>query len=194
MKDVNNVHLVCRNLHQIANLHVNPKLRFYGKSPNDPESLVKSSRIFEKFKFGYDGDEDEKIREYPYSTEFSEVYFVDPEKFEMFEKFISFTGPHIKDFSIKCINVDPKFFQMLLNLLPNLEALELFDVQKNHPIEESIKWALKSSKIKRIKIKYCAVDFGSLLESLEKCVIEEAELDFSSPTELETVQKFLKSQ
>ncbi len=48
VKDVNNVHLVCRNLHQIANMHVNPILRFYRNSLQDLESLVKSSRIFEK--------------------------------------------------------------------------------------------------------------------------------------------------
>ncbi len=48
VKDVNSVHLVCRNLHQIANLHVNPKLGFVENWPKDLEALAQSSRIFEE--------------------------------------------------------------------------------------------------------------------------------------------------
>ncbi len=158
-KAVNNVHLVCRNLHQIANLHVNPKLRFweYTSQELNLESLIRSSRIFRKLEF--------------FETE---------EETEMLKEFIKFTGPQIKKFFIKHMKVDQKFFQ-LLNFLPNLEALELDHVEINYPSEGPIKWALKSSKIKRILINYCpAENFESLLEFLEKCVIEEAVLGYPS--------------
>ncbi len=193
VKDVNNVHLVCRNLHQIANLHVNPILRLKVNSPEDLESLVKSSRIFRELKFGYDGDEDED-EEISHSIQFSEVYLVDPEKFEMLEKFIRFTGPHMKNLLIKCMNVDQKFFQLLLNLMPNKEVLELDNIKLNDPSDGPIKWALKPSKMKRILIDDCAENFESLLESLETCVIEEAKLGYTSSKEQEIMEKFLKSQ
>jgi hypothetical protein len=85
VKDVNNVHLVCRNLHQIANLHVNPKLSFKEESPKDLESLVQSSRIFEELELpkGY-GD-----------------HLLLPVKFELLEEYLGFTGPHIKSCSLK---------------------------------------------------------------------------------------------
>jgi hypothetical protein len=60
--------------------------------------------------------------------------------------------------------------------------------------EGSIKWALKSRKIKRIKMNECPGEIESLLGSLEECVIEEAELGYSLPTKPEVVEKFLKSQ
>jgi hypothetical protein len=85
VKDVNNVHLVCRNLHQIANLHVNPKLIFKEDSPKDLESLVQSSRIFEELELpkGF-GD-----------------HLLLPVKFELLEEYLGFTGPHIKSCSLK---------------------------------------------------------------------------------------------
>ncbi len=137
----------------------------------DLESLVKSSRIFRELEF--------------FETEVET---------EMIEEFIQFTGSHIKKFFIKYMKVDPKFFQ-LLNLLPNLEALELDHVQINDTSEGPIKWALKSSKIKRILINYCpAANFESLLEFLEKCVIEEALLGYPSSKQLKIMEKLLKSQ
>ncbi len=178
VKDVNNVHLVCRSLHQIAKLHVNPKLRLAENSPKDLESLVQSSRIFEELQF---------LEQYG-----AEDHWLDQKKFKMIEKFIKFTGSHVKKLFIKNQRVDPKFFQ-LLNLLPNLEALELNYVQIRAS-EGSIKWTLKSRKIMRIKMIDCSSEIESLLGSLEECVIEEVELGFSSKTKPEVVEKFLKSQ
>ncbi len=127
------------------------------------------------------------------SIEFYKVCLLDQEKFEMIEKFTKSTGSHVKKLSIKKLKVDPKLFQKLLNLLPNLEALEL-DCVCIGASEELIKWTLKSRKIMRIKMHYCSVEIESLLESLEECVIEEAELGYPSSMELEVVEKFLKSQ
>jgi hypothetical protein len=73
-----------------------------------------------------------------------------------------------------------------------LEALELDDVKLNDTSEGSIKWDLKSRKIKWIKMNKSAAEIESLLESLEKCVIEEAELDYTLAMEI--IEKFLKSQ
>jgi hypothetical protein len=84
VKDVNNVHLVCRNFHQIANLHVNPKLNFGWSSPKDLKSLVQSSRIFQELVFSESRDDG---------------YLLDPEKFELID-YIKFTGPHIKKIAI----------------------------------------------------------------------------------------------
>jgi hypothetical protein len=85
MKDVNNVHLVCGNLHQFANLHVNPKLNFGWSSPKDLKSLVQSSRIFQELVFSESRDDG---------------YLLDPEKFELIEEYIKFTGPYIKKIAI----------------------------------------------------------------------------------------------
>jgi hypothetical protein len=192
VKDVNNVHLVCRSLHQIANLHVNPKLRLAEKSTGDLESLVKSSRIFEELEFFEDC---EVVTEgiLICSIELKKVYWLDQKKFEMIEEFIKFTGSHVKKVLIGIeVEADPIIFQKLLNLLPNLEALELeFLIVRSS--SESTKWALKSRKIKRIKMNFCSAEIESLLGSLEKCVIEDAELGNSSP-EPEVLGKFLKSQ
>ncbi len=189
VKDVNNVHLVCRNLHQIANLHVNPIVRLNRKSPQDLESLIKSSRIFQELQFleplGAENIENSTV---------CNACFLNPEKFYEIEKFISYTGPHIKKLTIILVILDPEFFQLLLNFLPNLEALDLNCIQINNPIEEPIKWALKSSKIKQIRMNNNPAEIVGLLESLEKCVIEEAELGNSLPKELEMVEKFLRSQ
>jgi hypothetical protein len=190
LKDVNNVHLVCRNLHQIANLRVNPILRLNRNPSQDLDSLVQSSRIFEELEFKYDVKEDEgKV----ISPIFNEHYLLYREKFEEVEKFIKITGPHIKKLTIIRVKVDPKFFQNLLNLLPNLEVLEL-DRVSIRASDEPIKWALKSRKIKRFKMHNCPAKIETLLEPLAECVIEEAELGFKFPTRPETIQNFLKSQ
>jgi hypothetical protein len=98
VKDVNNVHLVCRNLHQIANLHVNPRLCFYWEtSRKDLESLVQSLRIFEELKFGRDYDD----------------YSLDSEKFQIIEEFPGFTGSHIKELILTSAKVDTKVVHYL---------------------------------------------------------------------------------
>jgi hypothetical protein len=51
--------LVFRNLHQIANLHVNRKLKFYKHSSEQLQSLIHSSRIFEEVEFLYEIREDQ---------------------------------------------------------------------------------------------------------------------------------------
>ncbi len=151
MKDVNNVHLVCRNLHKIANLHVISKLLFNEKSLQNLDNLVKSSRIFEKFEFaiGYDD------------------YLLIQEKFQMIEEYISFTGSHIKKLNITFIKVDLEILQKLLPMLPNLEFLDLYSVESTY--EQSIKWDLKSTKIERLKMDKC-ISLGNLFESLEMCI------------------------
>jgi hypothetical protein len=137
--------------------------------------------------------EDETEEIFPCFKKVKKVYWLDQEKFEMIAEYLSFTGSHVKKVIIYHVIVDPKIFQNfqnLLNSLPNLEALELDHVQIRAS-EEAIKWALKSRKIKRIKMIDCSAEIESLLESLEECVIEEAELGYSSP---EKIEKFLKSQ
>jgi hypothetical protein len=60
--------------------------------------------------------------------------------------------------------------------------------------EESTKLALKSRKIKQIKMNDCLENVESLLGSLEECAIEEAELGYRSKTGPEVIDNFLKSQ
>jgi hypothetical protein len=165
------VHLVCRNLHQIANLHANPKLSFDRRSPEDLESLLQSSRIFKELAFCSRSE-----------------YLLSQEKFEILEEYLGCTGPHIKKLAITGLEVDPKIFQKLLTMLPNLKTLELDRVSSS---DQSIKWVIKTTKIERFKMTHC---FGleSLFESLEKCAIKELILDCGS--DLETIKKFLKSQ
>jgi hypothetical protein len=52
----------------------------------------------------------------------------------------------------------------------------------------------KLRKIKEIKKKYCSAGIGNLIGSLEKCVIEGAELDYTSTTEPQALRNFLKAQ
>jgi hypothetical protein len=179
---VNNVHLVCRNLHQIANLHVNPKLRFDQNSPKNPESLVRSSRIFEELEFFLSG------------------FLSEEEGFPLLEEYLGFTGPHIKTVIISISKVDLQILQKFLDMLPNLRSLELFRAFRSLEMlmgmhantNNDPKLDLKSTKIERIKMVEC-IGYDNLLESLEKCAIKEATLD-ADQVKPETMQKFLKSQ
>jgi hypothetical protein len=116
-------------------------------------------------------------------------YFSSPEKFEAIEEYISFTGAHIKNLIIWYVKVDQKIVQKLLDLLPNLESLELSEVEWVNQ-EQSIKLVLKSTKIELFTFDGCT-GLGNLLESLEKCAIK-----FYCRTDKgsETIKKFLKVQ
>ncbi len=179
VEDVNNVHLVCRNLHQIASLHVNPYLIFNEDSLKNLESLVQSSRTSQELEFSWGSD----------------GYLSSPEKFKVLEEYIRFTGIHVKKLNIEHVGVDLEIVQNLMNLLPNLEALELKRVEHTSTSDKKIKWDLKSMKIERIKMTECT-GLASLLESLEKCAIRELELrnSFQRAIEPEAIQDFLKSQ
>jgi hypothetical protein len=177
MKDVNNVHLVCRNLHQIANLHVNPKLRFIKDSPKDLESLVQSSRVFEELKF-YKGCTD---------------YFSSHQKFATIEKYLGFIGIHVKMLTIGRMKVNPQIFQKFLSLLPNLESLELFNVESAGFELVPFKWDLKPSKIERIRLFGCT-GLEGLLGSMENCAIQEVKLKDWPLDESRVMKKFLEAQ
>jgi hypothetical protein len=178
VNDVNNVHLVCRNLHQIANLHVNPVVKFYWETPKkDLGCLVQSSRVFEELRF-YEGCSD---------------YFLSQEKFEVLEEYLGFTGNHVKILAIGYMKVDPLIFQKFLSLFPNLESLELSGVKSSGLEQPPIKWDLKPSKIERIRM-FGYTRLEGLLESMESCAIQEVELKDWPPSESELLQKFLESQ
>ncbi len=179
VEDVNSVHLVCRNLHQIANLQVNPYLIFNEDSLKNLESLFQSSRIFEELEFSWGSDD----------------FLTSPEKFEILDEYIKFTGIHVKKLTIQYVRVDLEIVQNLMNLLPNLETLELKRVEHTSTSDRKIKCSLKSTKIERIKMTECT-GFAILFESLEKCAIKELELhnSFQRAIEPEVIQKFLKSQ
>jgi hypothetical protein len=122
VKGVNNVHLVCQNLHQIANLFTGQRLRLC-KDPTDHlQPLFQSSKLFEKLEFLEKCD-----------------YLLDPGKFQVIEEYLCFMGPHVKKLHIGGVRVDPKILQNLLNLLPNLQALEFFYVRVASQELESIK-------------------------------------------------------
>jgi hypothetical protein len=120
-----------------------------------------------------------------------EEFLESPEKYEILEEYLGFTGPHIKTLKITDRTVDPQIFQNLLNLLPNLESLEL-DYVKNIT-NENFSLDLKSLKISRLKMDDCT-GLESLLEALEKCTITDLEMRFYSQTNPEAIKKFLKSQ
>jgi hypothetical protein len=105
---VNNVHLVCKKFHEIANVLVNPELSFDQYSEEHLESLCKSSRIFQELTF-YKGCTD---------------YLSSPKKFSVLQKYLDFTGPHIKKLVIEDLEDDPSIVLKFLSLLPNLEKLE----------------------------------------------------------------------
>ncbi len=112
----------------------------------------------------------------------------------LLENLISFTGSQIKTLTIVEMKPDtPLILQKLLNYLPNLESLELSGIKFRSASEEAIKWDLKCTKIKCFKMARCA-GLENLLESLEKCVIRELDLNDCPPGNSEVLQKFLKSQ
>jgi hypothetical protein len=172
VNDVNNVHLVCRNLHQIGNLFVYPKLSFKRGSPKDLESLVRSSRIFGKLEFT--SGSNDNLRSHG--------------RFRILEEYLGFTGPHIKKLKISDLKVDSLVFQKLLTMFPNLEALSLMI-----SIVGASKLHLKSRKIERVKMTGCR-GLDGLLGSLEKSRIKELKLTNYSETNPEAIKNFLKSQ
>jgi hypothetical protein len=175
VKDVNNVHLVCKHFHEIANLHVNPIFRLKEDSQKNLESLIHSSRIFEEL-------------------EFCEVcdYYLQPGNFQMTEEFISFLGIHIKTLTIKDQKVDQLILLNLLNSLPNLRSLELHRVECANL--DKNKWDLKVTKIERLKIFGGCTTLENLIESLENYTIKELQFSYWSESESVILQKFLKSQ
>jgi hypothetical protein len=177
VRNVNNVHLVCKKLHEIANLYPNPKLSFTEDSPKDLESLFKSTRIFKELAFEYGSDE-----------------LWRPEKFKPLGNLFTFTGSQIKTLTIVEMNPDtPLVLQKMLSYLPNLESLELSGIKFRSTSKEAIKWDLKCTKIKCFKMTSCT-GLENLLESLEKCAIRELKLNDCPPGDSEVLQKFLKSQ
>jgi hypothetical protein len=101
----------------------------------------------------------------------------------------------VKKLTIQNARVDLKIVHKLLNLLPNLEALELERIEDTSTSDKKIKLDLKSTKIERIKMTECT-GLASLLEFLDKCAIKELELhnSFQRAIESEVIQKLLKSQ
>ncbi len=63
--------------------------------------------------------------------------------------------------------------QQLLNLLPNLRALEIGEVETSSD-QETVDWDLKVAKIKKIRMSGSTTN-RKLLESLGKCSIKELE-------------------
>ncbi len=175
VKEVNNLHLVCRNLHRIANLHVNPILRFEESRDKNLESLVESSRIFEELEFWQSDD-----------------YLSDPDKFEMIREYISFTGSHIKKLTINCLKVDQEIGLKLLNLLPNLKYL--FAALLEGTGDETTDLVLKSTKIERMAVSGYSLNLGNFFKALEKCTIKELELSDWCEGDSELPQTILSAQ
>ncbi len=177
VNDVNSVHLVCRNLHQIANLLVNPVVRFKEGSSKPLEDLVQSSRIFEELKF------------YMRCTDL----FASQEKFEVLEEYLGFTGFHVKELTLSRMKVDPLILQKFLSLLPNLKSLELFNVESTGLEEVPIKSDLKPSKIEKIRMFGCT-GLEGLLGCFENCAIQEVKLKDWPSVKSEVLVKFLEVQ
>jgi hypothetical protein len=106
-------------------------------------------------------------------------------------EFISFAGPHVNQLTIKYnLGVDQLTVEALLNKLTNLERLELYSAC----VANEVNLNLKLTIIKYIKIRYPDRDgFEKLLNSLEKCAIETAELlNLDDMVSAETLQRFLE--
>jgi hypothetical protein len=106
---------------------------------------------------------------------------------EKIEEFVRLTGSRIKRLIIDDVEFDPL---KVINWFPNLKSFKLCG---NYSRSEKIKFDLKSTKIERIDL-IQSPTAASLLESLEKCAIKEAELKEWSEVSSEIIQKFLKSQ
>jgi hypothetical protein len=176
VEDMNNVHLVCRNLHKIANLQVNPRLRFEKRSARNLGILVQSSRIFEELEF---------VK--------GSYYLVQQRNFQTLEEYLSFAGTHVKKLMIRSgVEVDPVILQKLLNLLPNLRALEI-EVVKTSSDQETAEWNLNVARIKKIRMSDSSTN-RKLLESLNKCKIRELEYVVADGESSETLRTFLETQ
>jgi hypothetical protein len=179
-KDVNNVHLVCRNLHQIANLHVNQKLSFRKDSPGDLKSLVQSYRIFEELEF----------------LKGSFAYLSSPEKFEILEEFIRFTGIYVKELTIREVSVDRMILLKFLSMLPNLKLLELNCIKNAGPKTNKNRDPIKRTKCERVIIVKPEA-YRRFLKSMVKCEIRELHLELEtrgSEKTTESLRMFFQAQ
>ncbi len=167
---MNNLHLVCKNLHQIANLYVNPILNFNSELRRSLRVLVQSSRIFEELYFTLSSEKN----------------------FKFLENYFRFTGSYVKTLIIRPCNIDQQILLNFLNLFPNLKSLEV-DVEIDSPSEEAIKWDLKSRKIEKVTLG-SRKGLEGLLESLDKCKIKELDFHFWYKAKPEVLGKFLKTQ
>ncbi len=187
MRSVNNVHLISRNFHRIANLHVNPILRFDKRSTvNSLKSLFESSRVFEKLQFG----------ESHFPPHLSNFKLIDCSE-ETGEKYISFLRPSIKKLSVGFLTLAPKILMDLVKSLPNLESIEFKSV-KEQPEAEAVTWDFQLKKVKCVEIYGDSPNCEKLLGTLSECVVQEATLQHyghePNPLTLEITRGFLKQQ
>lgn len=152
---MNNVHLLCQNLHRIANLWVNPILRFNQKSAGKSlDHLVHSSRVFQEL-------------------EFKESELLHPDVL-----FFNSLAPSIKILSIYRLTVDTKCLMDLINALPGLESIKLSHVRSSSDQIVPV-WDIKSIKIKCLEINICSSSIASLMVALKDCVVQEVMLDYT---------------
>jgi hypothetical protein len=123
VRSVNKVHLVCHNLHRIAEFWVNPVLRFSRKPTfKSLERLVHSSRVFHELKFkGFDLF---SLPVYLLVTPCGEEIVK-----QFIEKFFGSMAPYIKKLSINHVTLSTEFLTNLINALPNLESIKLDHVE-----------------------------------------------------------------
>jgi hypothetical protein len=171
VRSVNQVHLVCKHLDRIANMHVNPLLLF-DKKTLDLTTLVQSSRAFEEWKFSSEGCN--------YLCNFESV-----DTARILE-FASFVGPHVKRLTIhEGYEMDQKVVEMLMNKLPYLESFDFYEFHFANDGDHA-EWKLELAKIKHVVMRH-REGLEKLLDSLAKCTIESFEVhEFD-----DTVQRFL---
>ncbi len=188
MRSVNNVHLLCHNFHRIANMNVNPILRFTSRSSDRClESLFHSSRIFQALEF----------KEFPYKrpTIFNSVDCTT----EPVQKYINHVTPCLKELTVDHIIVEPKILLDLINALPNLEAVKFsyLNLRDETRDSEADTGSAKPKKIKRVEISNCSPNIVKLLAALNESDVQEATLRSGidpNPVILETYRNFLKKQ
>jgi hypothetical protein len=176
VKDINNLHLVCKLIH----------------------NKLADSHVYQKFQFDKEFFEKLLLNPTLPLRNFQKIFLIEnnvllQKNYKHVENFIKYTGDHVRKLKITSSVVDPKILMKLLISMPNLKFLILERLAAIN--KESIEWKFQLSKLESVKMFCCAPNIESMLTSLAKSKIKDLDLTISSSNEDKTLfLKFLKSQ
>jgi hypothetical protein len=107
------------------------------------------------------------------------------------KEYLNFTGPHVEILIINRVNLHQMVVLELLNLFPNLKAIEMDYVRNLR--DDTIEWDFKLRKIERVKMIVCSTEILRLLESLKLPTVVKATLSYWTQ-DSGVIEKFLKAQ
>lgn len=105
--------------------------------------------------------------------EYSCYYAMSRSSFRRLSRIIGRFGNNIRELQISNIAVPANIIK-ILNLMPNLEQIEIFDLDNNDV--KLIKGELKLTKLKKLKVSHCRPDILNIFDNLPEGVLQELSL------------------